>query len=213
MSEGSCSVRSIETMEGFRQLISNLRPDEALMYGVPNGLETARIVTKAVYDAMPETERQGTIARCLDHFKWHDGPGIFMIDYDPEVQETALRKDELLGLLNIVAPELQGVPKVWWPSSSSHICTEDGKDLTGLRGQRIYIPVRDARTIPRLSETLEKRFWASGYGYIRVSKSGQCLKRTPIDHAVYQPNRLDFAAGASTGKGLVQMRGLPELLV
>lgn len=213
MSEGFCDVQEVPDMERFAELISGLRSNEALIYGVPKGTDSARIVTKDIFDAMPDDKRIGTIARSNECFEWSDGPGIFMIDYDPEDKTSAMNKDDLLRTFKKICPELRGVPKVWWPSSSSHICTDDGTDLTELRGQRIYVPVNDARKIPLLSFVLEKRFWAEGYGYIRVSKSGQCLKRTPMDHAVYQPNRLDFAAGASTGKGLKQMRGEPEVLV
>ena len=203
---------NISDMEQFVELLSSLKANEALIYGIPREQDFARIVKKEVFGALSESEKTATIARSNDCFHWPDGPGIFMIDYDPEVGASAMDRDELLQLFESICPELHGVPKVWCPSSSSHICTEDGTDLTGLRGQRLYVPVNDARKIPQLSEVFEKRFWAKGYGYIRVSKSGQRLKRTPMDHSVYQPSRLDFAAGASTGKGLKQMRGEPEVL-
>ncbi|WP_425040869.1 hypothetical protein [Primorskyibacter sp. S187A] len=213
MTEGFCNVIEIADMHQFAELIAGLRSNEALIYGVPKGLDTARIVTKEEFELAKENGKPGIIARTNDCFEWPDGPGIFMIDYDPDDGGTALSKNELLELFEKICPELNGVPKVWWASSSSHICTEGGADLTGLRGQRIYVPVSDARKIPELSKAFEARFWAAGHGYIRISKSGTCLKRTPMDHAVYQPNRLDIAAGASTGEGLKQMRGAPEVVV
>lgn len=212
MSEGTCSVREIADMEEFAELLSGLRTNEALIYGVPKGMDTAKIVRSAAYEQLPEEKRVGIVARTTNHFEWPDGPGIFMLDYDPDDEIKALSKTELLSVLHEVVPEFQNIPKVWWPSSSSHIYETDGRDRTGLRGQRVYVPVSDARQIPDLSCKLEKLFWAAGHGKVRIGKSGQCLKRTPMDHCVYQPNRLDFAAGASTGKGLVQKRGEPEVL-
>lgn len=212
MSEGTCVVRECSDMNEFAELLYGLRPNEALIYGVPKGLEAAKIVRNDVYEKLSTAEKLGKIARTAGCFEWPDGPGIFMLDYDPEDHGDALSKKELLTVLNEVVPEFRNVPKVWWPSSSSHICKKDGTDMTGLRGQRVYLPVSDSRQIPDLSRKIETRFWAVGYGEIRVGKSGQCLRRTPMDHCVYQPNRLDFAAGASTGKGLEQRRGEPEVL-
>jgi len=213
LTEGSCDVIEIPDMEHFADFIRELRPREALTYGTPKSPKAMRVVTKQVFDTLSAEEQAITIARSNECFDWHDGPGIFMIDYDPEDAATALGKDKLLEIFSTVCPEFDGIPKVWWPSSSSHICHKDGTDLTGLRGQRIYVPVRDARKIPHMSMVLEKRFWAMGFGYVRTSRSGQRLKRTLIDHSVYQPCRLDFAAGASTGPGLNQERGEPEVIV
>ena len=97
---------------------------------------------------------------------------------------------------------------LWWPSASSHICdAETGEDLTGLRGQRIYLMVREAGDIPRAGAVLVDRFWAAGHGRIAVSAAGAALERCPVDGSVWQPERLDFAAGAVCGEGLVQRRG------
>ena len=212
MTEGTCAVREFVDMTEFATFLNKLRPNEALIYGVPNDMETAEIVLKKTYDKLSETERVGKVSRSKECFRWPDSPGIFMIDYDPENDANVLKKTELLALLHKVIPEFKDVSKVWWPSSSSHICRTDGTDLTGLRGQRVYIPISDARKIPELSDAIKTRFWAGGYGRVHISRSGKCLKRTPIDHSVYQPNRLDFAAGASTGIGLEQRRGQPEVI-
>ena len=102
---------------------------------------------------------------------------------------------------------------LWWPSASSHICdAETGEDLTGLRGQRIYLLVREAVDIPRAGAALVDRFWAAGHGWIAVSVAGSALERCPVDGSVWQPERLDFAAGAGCGEGLVQRRGAPLLI-
>jgi hypothetical protein len=45
-----------------------------------------------------------------------------------------------------------------------------------------------------------------------VSAAGAALERCPVDGSVWQPERLDFAAGAVCGRGLVQRRGAPRLI-
>jgi hypothetical protein len=79
--------------------------------------------------------------------------------------------DEALSTLNKICPEMSNAPKIWYPSSSSFICREDGTQLTGLRGQRIYVPVDDARETPRLVNAIWMRSWALGLGYIRIGLS------------------------------------------
>ena len=45
-----------------------------------------------------------------------------------------------------------------------------------------------------------------------MSAAGAALERCPVDGSVWQPERLDFAAGAVCGEGLVQRRGAPLLI-
>ena len=134
-----------------------------------------------------------------------------MLDHDPD--EVALSREDLVALIRSAAPGLAGSAMLWWPSASSHICdAETGRDLTGLRGQRIYLMVSEAADVPRAGAALVDRFWAAGQGRIVVSVAGAALERCPIDSSVWQPERLDFAAGACCGMGLVQRRGEPLLI-
>lgn len=212
MVRGTYAVRAFETLAEFAEMLATLRTNEALVYGIPKGPAAGVVVTKSKLAAMPENKREGHIARSNDHFEWSDGPGIFMIDIDPPKAEPALSKEGAIALVREIAPELSDVPMLWYPSSSSYIYTDDGRELRGLRGQRLYVPVSDARKIPDLVDALWERAWAAGHGTIMVSKAGQILKRTFFDKCVYQPSRLDFAAGASTGLGINQKRGTPELV-
>ena len=94
----------------------------------------------------------------------------------------------------------------------AHLQRETGEDLTGLRGQRIYLIVQEAGDIPRAGAALVDRLWAAGHGRIAVSVAGTALERCPVDSSVWQPEHLDFAAGAACGEGLVQRRGAPVLI-
>ena len=212
MVRGMFKVDECTSVEEFGQYIAGLRPNQALSYGIPKERSMGMVVTRAEYDALPVDQREDRIARVKEQFEWPAGPGIFMIDIDPPKNAPALSKGEAVALIRGVAPELNDVPLMWYPSSSSLIYTADGEEMSGLRGQRIYIAVTDARQIPQLAERLWARCWSAGHGYISISKSGQILKRTIFDNCVYQPSRLDFAAGASTGPGLIQRRGQPEVV-
>ena len=136
-----------------------------------------------------------------------------MLDYDAPKDGPGLDRSELLDAIHEAVPELEATPKLWLPSSSSHICESGGKDLTGLRGQRLYIALEEASDAPRVGDQIGLRLWAAGNGRLEISKSGSLLKRSLIDLSVFQPSRLDFAAGASVGRGLEQRRGTPELIL
>jgi hypothetical protein len=212
MVRGTYAVRAFKTLAEFAEMLGALRINEALVYGVPKGPDAGVVVMKSKLERMPKDKRDGYIARTNDCFQWSDGPGIFMIDIDPPKDGPALSKDGAIAIVREVAPALSDVPMLWYPSSSSYIYTDDGRELRGLRGQRLYVPVTDARKIPDLADALWDRAWAAGHGSIMVSKAGQILKRTFFDKCVYQPSRLDFAAGACTGQGIIQKRGKPELV-
>jgi hypothetical protein len=83
--------------------------------------------------------------------------------------------------------------------------------LTGLRGQRFYLFVKDASDIERAGRTLNERLWAMNHGRFEISESGALLKRCMFDGSVWQTNRIDFAAGAKCGPGLEQRRGEPKV--
>ena len=133
-----------------------------------------------------------------------------MLDYDPD--ETVLSQNEMLALLYEVCPALRLVDHIWWASSSSNILnTDTGEQVCGLHGQRVYFLVDNASDIPRAAKVLEDRLWLAELGHFKISASGALLGRTPFDMAVYQPSRLDFAAGAHCASPLQQQRGEPQV--
>lgn len=207
LSEGQVETISIESLEEFSTKLLRLTPGQAHCYGItdPNG--PGRIVTTAMLAKL----NGDAIARSNVHFDWPSGGGILMIDYDPAEGRPVLDRNELVSRICAVVPGLANVTKLWWPSSSSHIFKGE-EDLTGLRGQRLYILVDDATDIPRAGRVIEQHLWAAGEGFITVSKAGSLLKRSLVDGCVWQPCRLDFAAGAATESGLTQRRGQPIMI-
>lgn len=212
MVRGFAVVREITMFYDFIGELTQLRESDALAYGLPKGTTSAAVVTKDAFDKLSQDAKAETLTRTNEHFHWSDGPSILMIDIDPPSEAESVSQRQALDVLIAACPKLREIPKIWMPSSSSYIYTTDGKSLTGLRGQRIYMPVDRGSDIPDISEAIWQRLWASGHGFVKVSKSGALLKNSLIDNAVYQPSRLDFAAGAVTGPGLEQRRGSPEYL-
>jgi len=76
----------------------------------------------------------------------------------------------IVKALLVVCPDLNHANLIWWPSTSSYIHAGD-EELTGLKGQRLYLFVKDASDIERAGKTLNERLWAIGHGRYEVSKS------------------------------------------
>ncbi|MBK8970500.1 MAG: hypothetical protein IPM37_03695 [Hahellaceae bacterium] len=81
--------------------------------------------------------------------------------------------------------------------------------MNGLKGQRVYVGVKDATDMPRAGKVLSDRLWLADHGYYAISKSSCLLDRCLVDTSVWQPERLDFAAGAICSPPLRQDRGKP----
>jgi hypothetical protein len=199
----------VHDLASFGAFLYKLKPNQALLYGVPNDWRASNIVVQSMLDSLPANT---AIARTNRHFRYPAAPGILMLDYDPPKDADGIGREDLVARLRRAVPELAEVPMLWLPSASSHICVVGGADLTGLRGQRLYIAVADATDIPRLGALIALRLWAAGEGRFEISCSGALLERTLVDTSVWQPSRLDFAAGAAVGPGLEQRRRLPFLL-
>lgn len=208
---GYAEIMSVSGLSGFADLLGTLQGDQALIYGLPDK-SPVHLTTKDIWKRTGGTAH--TIPRTKDTFSFRNQPGIMMLDYDPEDGGTALSKDEIVSILRSVFPMLVDASFLWWPSASSHIVNEDTtEDLTGLRGQRLYLVVADASDIPRAGAAFAAALWLHGHGYIKISRSGSVLLRTLVDASVWQASRLDFAAGSTCQPPLVQKRGEPVLIL
>lgn len=207
---GQIDTLSIDAPEGLIPLLAGLDNSKALMLGVATDPTASRIVTRRTF---METTTLGTIARTSEHFAYPSGPGFMVLDHDGLVDGRYLSPDELLEVLYAQVPKLRGVKIILFRSSSSHVYrTDTDEDLTGARGFHLYIPVANARDIPRAGQVLVDRLWQAGHGAVVIAKNGNRLLRTPIDGSIWQPNRIIFASGAICGKGLKQCRGAPVLI-
>ncbi len=205
---GRMEIVEFTDLQEFSVILKSLNTNECLMYGVPphspTGLVTEEAWKKAGY---PSSQ----IARTNKNINWAPGPGILMLDYDaPKDGKPALNREELFQALFDACPGLRNFDILWWPSTSSCIWHGE-KELTGIRGQRLYILAKGAQDIPRAGKAILTKLWVMGYGHFEISKSGSLLEYGLFDASIWQPSRIDFAAGAKCHAPLEQRRGEPVL--
>lgn len=203
--EPACGTYRVEVATDVQQLrihIESLSTSEALIWGVPPH-PGGEFVTKKVLANLNGTAPPTTIARDGNHFSFAPKMGWIMLDFDYVPDGATL--DSLRDVLISAAAGLATLPMLGMSSASANIYFR-GQCLRGLTGARIYIPVADARQIPHLGQLLFDRLVLDGHGRVDITKSGQLKIRSPIDSAVWQSNRLDYAAGANVEPPLQQRR-------
>lgn len=205
MVEGQAHAREVTSLTEFAEGLAELQTNQALCFGVANR-QTVKVYSRDAHQA--KGSPPDAITRTRDHFTWPSGPGVWLLDYDPREGSQTLSREDLLAALIQAAPSLGEAGKVWWVSSSSFIFNGDTQ-VNGLKGQRVYVGLRDATDIPRAGKALYERLWLAGHGYYAISKAGSLLERCLVDASVWQPERLDFAAGAQCLPPLRQDRGTP----
>lgn len=188
--KGKIECVEVASPQELADLMNGLNAANSLVYGVPVNPSAHTIITKAA--AANGDVEPGVITRTNKDFTWPISSGVLMIDYDPG-EEKPMTRDELVDTVREVCPGLSEVAMVWAPSSSSNIRnTETGKVLKPLSGQRLYILVDCASSIPRCGGVLFERGWLSGKGRIELSSDGRMLERCFLDASVWKPAGLDF---------------------
>ena len=202
MTAGSVKLVSVANIVEFAAMLPELKHNQALCYGVPNGLQVGE--TKAISTKARRTAEN--LSRTNKDFNWSNGAGVLFIDHD-----TGLDMETFLSIFQQIFPESKEVIKIWYPSSSSFIFNGN-EQINGLKGQRLYFAVDKASEIPRIGKIIHQRMWLAGHGNIVLSASGAMLERSLVDATVWQANRLDFASGALCDAPLNQRRGNPVLI-
>lgn len=132
--EGHAAVRQIAGLPAVGALLTSLGPAEALVYGVPRTGD-GPLLSRNVFAARGRPA--SAITRTREWFQWPKGPGVMMLDYDPEPEGAPLGRSALVSMIRDAVPGFADVSMLWWPSASSHIVdAQSGIDLTGLRGHR-----------------------------------------------------------------------------
>lgn len=199
ITSGSVSTEHIASLEDLATVISNLKDNQVLTYGVTAHASAELMTLRDHYEAGYPAK---AVTRSNRDFYWPTGPGIMMVDYDPPDNTKVVSRSELIRLVRKCIGQ---VDMLWMPSSSSYIY-EGKKQHRGLAGQRLYILVNNVSDIPRVGKILHDKLWLEGEGYVHVSKSGAFLERSLVDGSVYQPSRIDFAGGANCAAPLCQKR-------
>lgn len=210
MVEGRAAVVRHDFAE-LPAVLDSLESNQAVVWGVPKGLQPGQGVTIATRDNVAAGKATaGAIPRDRAHFEFLAGqPGVMMLDHDGGKDGEQLTRDEVLARLFEAVPELSDAPMHWRPSSSAGIVHPDGRQLTGLHKHRLYILVSNAADIPEAGKRLIARLWAAEQGtgrfaWARVGNAGQVIPTTLFDAQVWQPERLDFAGKPILHDGLTR---------
>lgn len=212
ITSGTVERRIVRGLGEFAELLVGLNTSQALVYGVAPRA-SMRLMTNTAWHAAGCPD--DAVARTRKGFSWNARqPSVLMLDVDaPSDGSDPLDRDALVAAIRAACPGLADARMLHWPSSSSFIVdAESGEEISGLRGQRLYLLVLDAADIERAGAALAARLWHAGHGRIEVSKSGALLERTLVDTSVWQPERIDFASGAHCAAPLEQRRGDPVLI-
>lgn len=202
---GTYQVTTYNDAQGLIQLLEGVSTHQAISNSLPTNGSLSGVIRTA------ETTRGDELARTKENFNLMPGPGLMTFDYDPPDHAPALTQAQLWGALQKVCPKAADATVIGWCSGSSHIHGPEG-ELTGLRGQRLYLPIRDVSDITRAKRVLEARCWFEGFGYIKISKAGTMLSRYLFDDAMFSADRLDFAGGTVCIPPLTQQRPAPNIL-
>ena len=147
----------------------------------------------------------GAVGADKNHLAFRDVPGVAIIDVDSKSDDEVAAQwhqpnalindiDSLPDIVARLCPEAENAPLIITDSTSARIVSPKGKMLKGTGGFRLYLPVSDAREIPRVLQTLHKRCWLHGYGWAFIAKDGRFHERSLIDLSLARPVQPDYAA-------------------
>jgi hypothetical protein len=205
--EGRVTQKILKSLSDLCQLMIDLPSTHAVTFGICP-YKSALVLSQNRAAGYKGKEKM--VTRTQANFSWAEGPGVLLLDYDPPPDSEAMDAADLVAALRRAVPELISVTIANKPSVSSCIYDDKGQCLSGIKGQHILLICKNAQNIPEVGELIAKRLWLAGYGYIRISASGNMLERTIIDTSVWQPERLVFGSAACK-TGLLQRFPAPRI--
>lgn len=195
------------TLEGLAKVHASLGPTACLMYGIArDGQQVFMLTTKRRRNKLSKNE----ISRSRDCIGWGPGIAVFFADRD-HGSDGVIDPEELVRMLVEAVPVLARIRWLVLPSASSLIGTTAGEVVRGLRSFHLYALVAGIH-VEALAAYLKEALAAAGYVRFEVSAAGSLLERYPIDFAVHQPERVDFAAAPVLGPGLRRLAFEPRYI-
>jgi len=205
---GTARTVAAPTARALSDILDGLQHGQAIASGTLNDGTSARIATRK--------KRQGAeVARSLDFFAFHDGPGWLLWDYDAKTMppEVAARVADLGGPLEAlfhIWPEAKAGTYLVRPSSSDGI-TAPGLPPMQSAGLHGFFLVDAVARSADILKALEAQAWAAGLAWIALSKSGAMLTRSIVDTAVGSPERLIFEAPPILASPLTRAKRTPVI--
>lgn len=198
MYKGTAERKEMEFSD-FGKALERAGSDQAFAYGTHSQDHPDKV--QIVKDGEHRT-KEHVLARTKEHYEYREKPGILMIDHDPSEYSKPVDYQRLLKVWEEIDPQVKDVATLVRGSVSAgvHLACKEPKASAGYH---VYVPVVDASGIPQYGKILFDRLWLAGHGYIALSANGSFLVRTPIDGAVFSPERLDFV-----GKPVVESESL-----
>lgn len=189
MSRGKAQ-RTAMPFSQLQNILKNATKNHALCYGI-HAIDRPDVV--AVVDKGSLARVPDAIARTKEYFRYPEKPGLLMMDHDPSEYVERMTPDELLAALTAIHPSIAHAARIVRGSVSAGVHRPDESPRDD-KGFHLYMPVQNAADIPRYGRVLFERLWLQGHGRIALSASGSMLERSPLDSAVFSPERLDFIA-------------------
>jgi hypothetical protein len=211
---GSFSTIRISGIEEHASGIVGARRQSymAIGYGVCPHAETGIIRTR---DMIAEGNvPAGSYARVRENFEYPKGkPGIFFADCESTREDMRWWGPAQYDAAIVEAcPWLAPIKRFYVPSGSSHLFDMRGHQprLISLKNSyHMHFVVDDASRIPGIGAGMWKALIERGHGFVKWTKNGRPLVATMIDKAVWQPEREDYAFGATLPEFIQQLGNEP----
>ena len=198
--EGVATQVKVEGLCHLATILEGLDSNEAITFGVSRFTKTRIVTQNALQRGVC-----GAVCRDRAHFFWPKGPAVFMLDIDrPKDGSAPIRAKNFDAMMQRLLPWWSGCARMYRPSASAFIYDAEGNELAGPGSLRCYLIADKGENIPFLGIAILDALWKAGAGRIEFSASGSMLVRCPVDGAVWQPERLDFAGPVVLGPGLLK---------
>jgi len=213
ITEAESREQSFSCLADLPQTFTELKHNQCLGYGITgNGYDN--IVTEKELNS---GNAINAIAR-THHFFHYPEKAFAYLDFDTyDVDKFKLTPEKAIALIQSAIPEFKDVQFLArYSVSSCFKSKKDGKWIKPPKSFHLYFAVNDGENIPLLKDLIMQKMWLAGYGYIKLSKPSirngvqSRIKRCPIDCAVFQAERVDFAGGAKYPQNAHFYQDLPE---
>jgi len=188
----SIEAKTLDFFQEFPNFLDTLKPTNALIY------TRCKAGDGIIYG---DSEKRG-ITKTRSNFEYEKKPGIMMFDFDvmpADIDALEYCQDTLKFIIG------HEHPTIFKASAGANIFLEE-KELKGTTGVRALMLVADTSEIPAIINLLIIRMSEKGLSRVEISDLNKKTVKYPIDHLIYQPERMDYAGGALCLDGLTQRR-------